>query len=129
MAFWRYRKGSAAERELIKHFHDRGFAVIRAAGSGVSSLSPDLMAFKKGMQYAIESKAIETENLAIKKEQFENLVKWEETTGITSYIGWRRKREQWVFIPLSVFKKNKGSYSINWKNAKLIGRSLQELVF
>ena len=123
-----YRKGSRAERELIHFFYEKGFSVIRAAGSGVSSLSPDLLVFRKGKQYAFESKAWENNYLHIKKDQFECLKQWEENTGITSFIAWRRNREPWYFIPLSVFAEQNKSYSINWEKAKLIGSKLEELV-
>jgi len=52
-----YQKGTRAEHELIDYFDQNGFCVIRAAGSGVSSLSPDILVFKRGLQYAIEAKA------------------------------------------------------------------------
>lgn len=123
-----YRKGSRAERELINYFSEKGFSVIRAAGSGVSSLSPDLLVFRKGKNYAFESKAWEKEYLHIKKDQFTGLKEWEDNTGINSFIAWRRNREPWYFIPLSVFEENKASYAISWKKAKLIGRSLEELL-
>ncbi len=124
---YHYRKGAGAERELIRMFSDRGFMVVRAAGSGVNALSPDLLAFKTTAQYAIESKAWENERLAIKRDQFENLKRWNEITGITTFIAWRRKRERWVFVPLSVFKEAKGSYTIGWEEAKMIGRDISEL--
>lgn len=124
---YHYRKGAGAERELIRMFSDRGFMVVRAAGSGVNSLSPDLLAFKTTAQYAIESKAWENERLAIKRDQFENLKKWNEITGITTFIAWRRKRERWVFVPLSVFKEAKESYTIGWEEARMIGRDISEL--
>lgn len=123
-----YRKGSRAEREIISFFSDNGFSVIRAAGSGVSSLSPDLLVFKKGKQYAVESKAHESNYLTLKKEQFLGLKKWEENTGITSFVAWRKSREPWYFIPLSVFEENKNSFSISWERAKLIGRKQEELL-
>jgi len=123
-----YQKGSRAERELIRQFYENGFSVIRAAGSGVSSLSPDLLVFKKGKQYAFESKAWEKEYLHIKKYQFINLRGWEENTGITSYIAWRRNRQPWYFIPLTVFEENKNSFSFPWKNAELIGRKIEDLI-
>jgi len=122
-----YRKGSRAERELIDHFSTNGFCVIRAAGSGVNSLSPDILVFKRGMQVGIEAKAIEKENLNIDREQFVNLKRWEDVSGITCVIGWRRNRQPWVFIPLSVFKENEKSFGINWTNAQAIGRKLEEL--
>ncbi len=124
----RYSKGSRAERELINYFSQKGFSVIRAAGSGVSSLSPDLLLFKKGKQYAIESKAWEGDRLSIKKDQFSGLKTWEENTGITSYIAWRKNREEWLFIPLSVFKENEASHSIKWESAKMIARKLEEMI-
>ena len=121
-----YRKGSRAERELIDYFSTQGYSVIRAAGSGVNSLSPDLLAFRRGMQYAFESKAIEKENLNIDREQFENMKRWEENTGITCYVAWRRNRKEWKFLPLSLFNESEKSFGISWKNALLAGKELNE---
>jgi Holliday junction resolvase len=121
-----YRKGSRAERELIDYFSTNGYSVIRAAGSGVNSLSPDLLAFKGGMQFAFESKAIEKNNLNIHREQFTNMQKWETNTGITCLVAWRRRGKQWRFIPLSVFNESEKSFGISWKNALLAGKELNE---
>jgi len=121
-----YGKGARAERELVQHFSSIGFCVIRAAGSGVNSLSPDLLVFKRGIQYAIESKAHETLNLSIEKAQFENLQKWEEITGITPLIAWKVKRHGWKFLHLSLFTKNEKSYSISLENAWRMGKGLEE---
>ncbi|MEM2908990.1 MAG: Holliday junction resolvase Hjc [Candidatus Bilamarchaeaceae archaeon] len=121
-----YKKGSRAERELINYFSAKGYSVIRAAGSGVNSLSPDLLAFRKGMHFAFESKAIEKENLNIDKEQFLNLLHWENNTGITCYIAWRRNRLPWVFIPLSVFSENEKSFGISWGKANAVGKRIEE---
>lgn len=122
-----YAKGSRVERELLEKFVERGFCVIRAAGSGVSSLSPDILAFKKGVQYAIEVKAWEKEHLNIKKEQFECLEKWERLTGITTYIVWRRRRRSFLFIPLSVFEKGKKAASVSYKFAEQMGMKEHEI--
>lgn len=121
-----YRKGSRAERELIDYFSNKGYSVIRAAGSGVNSLSPDLLVFKRGMQFAFESKAIEKNNLNINRDQFLNLMQWEMNTGITSYIAWRRKGRKWSFIPLSLFNESKKSFGINWERAEMLGKKLEE---
>lgn len=122
-----YRKGSRAERELIDHFSKEGFCVIRAAGSGVNSLSPDILVFRRGMQFGIEAKAWEKENLNIDREQFLNLRKWEDISGITCYVGWRRSREPWYMVPLPLFRESPKSFGINWSNAKCLGRTLEEL--
>jgi len=122
-----YRKGARAERELIDHFSEKGFCVIRAAGSGVNSLSPDILVFRRGVQFGIEAKAWEKENLNIERGQFENLKRWEDVSGINCFIGWRRNREPWYFVPLAVFKENEKTFAINWGNAKAIGKTLEEL--
>jgi len=122
-----YRKGSRAEHELIDYFSTHGYCVIRAAGSGVNSLSPDILVFKRGIQLAIEAKAIEKENLNIDRDQFENMKRWEDITGITCYVGWRRNRKPWLFIPLSVFKESNKSFGINYTQAEMIGRKLEDV--
>ncbi|NYZ76710.1 hypothetical protein H0O02_00140 [Candidatus Micrarchaeota archaeon] len=121
-----YRKGSRAERELIDYFSGKGYSVIRAAGSGVNSLSPDILAFKHGMQFAFESKAIERDNLNIDRDQFTNLQGWEANTGITCYIAWRRRGRQWRFVPLSLFSESEKSFGISWKKAEMGGKELGE---
>lgn len=121
-----YKKGSKAERELIEYFSQKGYSVIRAAGSGINSLSPDILAFKRGMQFAFESKAVEKENLNIEHGQFTNLKKWEENTGITCYVAWRHSGRQWRFVPLSLFNENKKSFGISWKTASELGKRLEE---
>jgi Holliday junction resolvase len=78
------------------------------------------------MQFGIEAKAWEKENLNIDREQFLNLKKWEDVSGINCYIGWRRNREPWYFVPLSLFKENKKSFAINWETAKDLGKKLEE---
>jgi Holliday junction resolvase len=122
-----YRKGSRAERELIDYFSTRGFCVIRAAGSGVNSLSPDILVFRRGAQFGIEAKAHEKANLSIDREQFDNLRKWEEISGINCYIGWRRNREPWYFVPLSLFRENEKTFGINWETAQALGKKIEEM--
>lgn len=123
-----YRKGSRAEQELINFFLQKNYSVIRAAGSGAGTHCPDLLLFKKGNQYAIESKAHEKEYLNLSKEQFLALQEWENNTGITSYIAWRRDRAEWLFIALSLFDEKKKSFGISWKRAELVGRKQEELI-
>ncbi|MEM2963119.1 MAG: Holliday junction resolvase Hjc [Candidatus Anstonellales archaeon] len=122
------RKGSRSERELINYFSQKGFSVIRAAGSGANSLSPDLLAFKAGKQYAIECKAHEGKYLHIQRKQFLLLKSWEENTGITTYIAWRVSRAGWFFLFPSYFRENKDSYSISFAEAERLGKRKEELV-
>ncbi|MCC7552313.1 hypothetical protein KO317_01445 [Candidatus Micrarchaeota archaeon] len=114
----KYRKGARAERELIKWFSEQGFEVIRAAGSGGNSLSPDILVFRKGKQYALECKAWDTTSLSLKPDQINGLKKWEEITGITTMVAWRVSRKGWRFIPLHLLNKTPKGYSVSWKIAE-----------
>ncbi|OIO21829.1 hypothetical protein COV61_01080 [Candidatus Micrarchaeota archaeon CG11_big_fil_rev_8_21_14_0_20_47_5] len=126
--FGNYSKGSRAERELINYFSEKGFSVIRAAGSGGNSLSPDMLAFRNTRQYAFECKAHDRGSLQIEKEQFLGLKKWEENTGITTFIAWRVSREGWFFLFPSYFKENECSFSISLGDAKKLGKRKEELL-
>lgn len=128
MAFGTYKKGARAERELIAFFSEHGFAVIRAAGSGVNSLSPDLLAFKAGRQYAIECKAWESGSLSFEKEKVASMKHWEEITGITYYIGWRVSREGWFLFPVHLLEEQPRTFTITLAKAKLAGRKPEDLV-
>lgn len=124
----RYGKGARGERELIHIFDEAGFNVIRAAGSGVNALSPDLLAFRRGKQYALECKAWNSDRVAIEHEKYEALLKWEENTGITTMLAWKMPYQGWYFAYLGELERNERSYSITKKRMTEIGRVLNELL-
>lgn len=128
MAFGTYRKGARAERELISFFSKNGFEVVRAAGSGVNSLSPDVLAFKRTKQYAIECKAWSANSLSFKKEKVECMKRWEEITGITYLIGWRVSRGGWLLFPIHLLEEKEKSFTITLSRARIAGRKPEELV-
>jgi len=128
MAFWRYGKGSRAERELIDIFSQHGFSVIRAAGSGVGNPCPDLLAFKHGLQYGFECKAWDRGSLRIEKEQADGLRKWEENTGITIMIAWKVPREGWKFVSIGELEEKEKGYTVTLKKATAINRKVEELL-
>ena len=124
----RYQKGARAERELIKMFLDKGFAVIRAAGSGVNSNSPDILVFKKGVQYAFECKAWNKDYLSIEKEKVKRLIKWEKTTGITTMIAWKIPYDGWFFVYPQEMSNSAKYCSISKNKIKQINRVFDNLV-
>lgn len=129
MVFGSYRKGSKAENELIDILNNYGFLTIRAAGSGKKKFKcPDVLAFRTIEQYGFECKAIENDNLQLKKEQVEGLMKWQEITNITTYIAWRRKGGVWYFIMPIYLKENEKAYSIGIENAKKYSKPLEEII-
>ena len=124
----RYAKGARSERELISIFCEKGFSVIRAAGSGVSSLCPDILVFRRGMQYAFECKAWDSGSLSIEKDKFKVLKDWENNTGITTFIAWRIGRVGWRFIYLDELEENPKSYTVTMKKAMALDRGLERLL-
>ncbi|NCN38935.1 MAG: hypothetical protein COY38_03600 [Candidatus Aenigmarchaeota archaeon CG_4_10_14_0_8_um_filter_37_24] len=99
----RYVKGAQAERELAKQLKELGFAVIRAAGSGGSISTPDLVAIKKGRVLAFECKAWKT-TPRLKKQEYEEFRGWCEQAGAMGFMAW--KNRGWKFLGVKDIPKN-----------------------
>ncbi|MEM3814755.1 MAG: Holliday junction resolvase Hjc [Candidatus Micrarchaeia archaeon] len=125
---YRYRKGARNERELIHIFEEKGYSVVRSAGSGVNAVSPDILLFKRGKQYAVECKAWNSDRIAIDHDKFEALNKWEENTGITTLIAWKIPYEGWYFAYLPELEKNERSYSITKRRMTEINRRIEDII-
>jgi Holliday junction resolvase len=123
----RYSKGARGERELINKFYENGFSVIRSAGSGVNSISPDIVAIKKGRGYAFECKAWDRTTISIDEEKFNELKKWEENTNFQTFIGWRMNGMGWYFVRLDDLEKGK-NYNITKKKAIAINIRLENIL-
>lgn len=128
MVFGSKRKGSRAENELMKALMQSGFSAIRAAGSGVGSPCPDILAFRSIDQFGFECKAVDKPVLQLRKEQVENLKIWQENTNITAYVAWRIRGGEWLFVRTDYLKENCKSYSISLEHAKAYGKGIGELI-
>lgn len=129
VAFGSYNKGARAERELISFFDSRGYSVIRAAGSGSSGLSPDILVFRQARWYAFECKSVDSTRLYIEESQFQGLLKWKENSGISDvFVAWRIPSLGFRFLRLEEFEKSGKSFSISKESALLIDRKLEDLV-
>ncbi len=115
------------ERELVNMLAGLGYSVMRAAGSGVNSLSPDIIAIKSQKGYAFECKAWNRGSLSIELSRFEALQKWESNTGMATMVAWRLAGESWLFIPLEGFSKNSTCYSVTKKHALEKGIPIDKL--
>jgi Holliday junction resolvase len=124
----RYSKGARSERELLNDLHLKGYSVIRSAGSGVNSLSPDLVAIKNGRGLAFECKAWDRDNLAIENDQFKGLVDWQQNTGMDTFVAWRMNGTGWFFIKLEELKHNNKSKTISKRIAIEINRRLESIM-
>jgi Holliday junction resolvase len=119
----RYSKGARAERELVEILKRKGYVVVRAAGSGVNSISPDLIAVKNGKVYAFECKFWNRSNLSLEKEKIKYL-KEIQKQGIISYIAWKIPRLGWFLIEPRELEEQEKNYSISKKKALEINRNL-----
>lgn len=124
MAIQRYSKGARGERELLNTLYKMGYSVVRAAGSGVNSISPDIIAVKSGKGIVFECKAWDRGSLSIDHEKFESLRLWRDNAMMETFIAWRMNGQGWFFIRLDEMKKNQNSYTVTRKSALAIGRRL-----
>ncbi len=124
----RYQKGASAERELLNSLYDRGYAVIRAAGSGVNALGPDLVVLKNNVAIAFECKSGYKSGLSIEEEQYKKITEWAERTTFPIYVAWRINREGWFFILPSELRKTERHRVITPREARAINRSLEAVL-
>ncbi len=124
----RYSKGARCERELLSLLHEKGYSVVRSAGSGVNSISPDLVAIRTGKGLAFECKAWKSTSVSIEPEQYQNLMEWERNTNMKTFIAWRMNGQGWFFIKLGELFKTEKNYTITMKDAKRINRSIEEIM-
>ena len=91
----RYFKGAMYERELLYILHDKGFAVMRAAGSGGNISVPDIIGIKKGHVLAFECKAWVKEP-RLRPEKLKDLIDWSDKSGGMGFVAWRHDNK-WEF--------------------------------
>jgi Holliday junction resolvase len=128
MAIGRYSKGARGKRELLNTLYEKGFSVVRAAGSGVNSISPDVIAVKGGKGMVFECKAWDRGSLSIDHEKFESLRLWRDNAMMDTYMAWRMSGEGWYFIKLDEMKKTEKNYTVTKKIAVKIGRKLEHII-
>jgi Holliday junction resolvase len=122
-----YNKGANAERELIHILHDKGFAVLRVAGSGVSPLpSPDVVALKNGRIIAFECKAWKGNYLAIPTETFNDEVNWARVAGAEFFVGWKVPHKGWFFITSQDFRNAGKNFMVSLEDVILKGKKLED---
>ena len=102
---------------------------MRGAGSGVNSLSPDLIAIKNGKGLAFECKAWDRDSLSIENDRFGGLVEWQRNTGMETFVAWRMNGTGWFFIKLEEMKSNSKTKTISKKAALGINRTKDSVIF
>lgn len=123
-----YDKGAYFERELKKKLEEKGFYVIRAAGSGVAGDAPDLIVLRSGQKnkFGLECKAWKNA-IYLDKPTVISYQEWEKTTGMPVYLAWKAPRKEWRFFPLLVLKETGNGYSLSLRELET-GLTLEQLV-
>ena len=122
-----YDKGAYFERELKKKLEDKGFFVIRAAGSGVAGDAPDLIVLRSGQKnkFGVECKAWKNA-IYLDKPTVIAYQEWEKITGMQVYLAWKVPRKEWRFFPLLVLKETANGFSLSLRESET-GMTLEQL--
>jgi Holliday junction resolvase len=125
----RKTKGINAERELIHMFWGKGWAAIRAAGSGSNQYpSPDLLAGNNIRKLAIECKSIAAQSKYLPHEEVHRLKEFAVRFGAEPWIGVRFDNVDWYFVPVDDLENTGRSYRVSLQNAKRFGLLFDELI-
>ena len=96
----RYERGASFERQLVTEFWERGWAAMRAAGSGTRKEPvPDVTAIKGGRIILVECKTTRKDRLSLKTAITE-LARFAEISGGEGYIAIRFFRQRPRFYSL-----------------------------
>lgn len=125
----RKSKGSNAERELIKMFWEKGWACMRAAGSGSTRFpSPDIIAGNGIRRLVIECKATKDKKKYFGGEEIEELQKFASIFGSEAWVAIRFDNDKWYFVNIEDLKKTNKGYSTKITDIKLKGLIFDELL-
>lgn len=125
----RKAKGSKAERELIHMLYEKGFASVRAAGSGSTGLpSPDIISSNGKIILALECKASHDKAKYFDKDEISQLDLFANMFGARSYIAMRFDNDDWYFIKLTDLKQTPRGFAINYDIAKKKALSFKEVI-
>lgn len=112
-----YDKGSFFERQLKKLFEEKGFFVVRAAGSGVAGDAPDLVVLSSTKKFGVECKAWKNA-IHLDKPTVESYKQWEKITGMPVYLAWKLPYKEWRFFPLLVLRETPQGFALSVSEAK-----------
>jgi holliday junction resolvase Hjr len=122
-------RGSNAERDLIHKFWEKGWAAMRAAGSGSTQYpSPDIMASNNVRKLAIECKLTTDERKYFTRQEVEELRYFAEKFGAEPWLAVKFFREEWRFFTTEDAAETPASFVVTLAQAKSRGITFEELV-
>jgi len=105
----RYRRGASAERELAKLLEERGFAVLRSAGSH----RVDLVAGDGKEYLCIEVKSTRSDRVYLPQDDVEKLVSFAERFGGRAVLAIKFISVGWRFYLPEGLKRSGKSYRLH----------------
>lgn len=125
----RKSKGSKAERDLIHMFWSKGFAAMRAAGSGSSQHpSPDIVVGNGKRFFAFEVKSSMDHSKYLSKDEITQLDLFANSFGARAFVAIKFDKEQWYFLRLTDLKVTPRSYVVTLESARKKGLVFEELI-
>ncbi len=126
----RKRKGTAAEREIIRMFWQTGeWAAHRIAGSGsVFYPSPDIIAGKKDRKIAIEAKITKSAIKYFQKKEIQELIEFSVIFGAEPWVAVKFGSESWIFVSAYDLDETEKGMKISLEKSKLKGLIFEELI-
>jgi len=124
------QKGTYAERELVKMLWERGFACVRAAGSGSGPLpSPDVVASNGKTTLAFECKFFSSDYVHLDYNQIAQLVEFSQKFGADPWIAVRYEGKDWRFLDMARIRRTPGeNFKVSKSFAYEDGKSFDELL-
>ncbi len=125
----RKKKGTDAERDLLRKFWENGWAALRTPGSGSAQHpSPDIIAGKQERKIALECKVTKSNSKYFENAEIAQLLLFSEIFGAEPWVGVKLGKEQWFFLNIEDLKKTDKSYVATLENAKNKGLIFEELL-
>lgn len=125
----RKSKGSKAERDLIHLFWSKGFAAMRAAGSGSTQHpSPDILVGDGKHFFAFEVKSSKDKTKYLTKDEITQLDLFANSFGARPFVAIKFDSEKWYFLRLTDLRVTKKNYVVTLNQAKKKGLSFEELM-
>ncbi len=122
-------KGANAERELLHMLSEKGYAVVRVAGSGmIEETAADLIIGNKERKFAIECKTCKDSKRYLEKQQMKDLKEFAAKFGFPAVVAVKFSRQGWWFIHPDKLEDTGKGLAISLDDIQKIGQSFDDFV-
>lgn len=123
----RKSQGIKAERDLYHMLWEKGFAVVRVAGSGcMVEPSCDLLAGNGAVRVAIECKTSKEKKKYLEKKQMQDFKLFSEKFGLNPIVAIRFSRNGWWFIHPDELEDTGKNLAISLEDIQKKGKGFEE---